>query len=121
MPNVTLGYGINIGAMACPPDLEARVTSLETELGRAVDRATVLAETLAAIARRYRDLLDGRIDAILDAWRLGAPASRGARVSWAAGDGVHTGTTAGIDGDGALLVQTGGRVERIVAGEIQWL
>ena len=31
---------------------------------------------------RYDDLLDGRFDAILDAWRGRAPAASGARVTW---------------------------------------
>ena len=72
---VVLGYGINISPMAYPPELRDRATSLESEAGRPVDRALVLVETLAAVARRYDDLLDGRFDAILDAWRLRAPAA----------------------------------------------
>ncbi len=60
MPAVTLGYGINVGPMAYPPELADRATSLETELGRAVDRAAVFAETLAALARRYGELLRRR-------------------------------------------------------------
>ena len=76
--SVVLGYGINISTASFPPDLGDRATSLETELGRVVDRPRVFAETLAALASRYGDLLAGRFDAILDAWR--ARASR-ARVS----------------------------------------
>jgi BirA family biotin operon repressor/biotin-[acetyl-CoA-carboxylase] ligase len=121
MPAVTLGYGINVGPMAYPPELADRATSLETELGRAVDRATVFAETLAALAARYDDLRDGAIDAILDAWRGRAPGQRGAAVSWTAPAGELSGTTAGIDEHGALLVQVGHRIERIVAGELKWL
>lgn len=121
IPAVTLGYGINVGPMAYPPELADRATSLETELGRAVDRATVFAETLAALAARYDDLRDGAIDAILDAWRARAPGHRGAAVSWTGPAGELSGTTAGIDGHGALLVRVGDRIERIVAGELKWL
>ena len=32
----------------------------------------------------------------------------------------RSGITAGVDDNGALLVQTGERVERIVAGEVTW-
>ena len=118
---VILGYGINVGAIAFPPELAARATSLEIELGRGVDRAQLFAETLAALARRYEDLLDGRFDAILDAWRSRAPAARGARVSWTTPSGARNGVTAGIDGQGALLVQVGEQLERIIAGELMWL
>jgi BirA family biotin operon repressor/biotin-[acetyl-CoA-carboxylase] ligase len=117
---VVVGYGINISAAAYPPDLRARVTSIETELGRAIDRGSVLAETLAALAARYDDLLDGRFDAILDAWRRRAPASTGARVSWTTPDGPQSGITAGIDDLGALLVRIGSRTERIVSGALTW-
>jgi BirA family biotin operon repressor/biotin-[acetyl-CoA-carboxylase] ligase len=118
---VVLGYGINVAATAFPPDLRDRATSLESELGRVVDRLHVLVETLAALSRRYEDLLAGRFDAILDAWRLQAPAASGARVSWTSNAGVRSGMTAGIDEGGALLVKTADGIERIVAGEVTWL
>ena len=118
---VVLGYGINVASAAFPPELRDRATSLESELGRLVDRHHVLVETLAALARRYEDLLDGRFDAILDAWRRRAPAASGARVAWTTTDGTQSGVTAGIDDQGALLVQVGDRVERIVSGEVTWL
>lgn len=118
---VVVGYGINVRATACPPELGDRATSLESELGRAVDRHHLLAETLAALSRRYEDLLAGRFDAILDAWRNRSPSSRGARVSWNTPAGAQSGVTDGIDERGALLVRVSDRVERIVGGELTWL
>ena len=119
--NVVIGYGINVRPAAYPPELRDRATSLESELGRPIDRVQLFIETLVALARRYADLLRGEYDAILDAWRQRAPASVGTRVMWATPSGVRSGVTAGIDDHGALLVQTGGRVERIVAGELTWM
>ena len=118
---VVVGYGLNVRTTAFPPELGDRATSLETELGRAIDRHHLLAETLAALARRYEDLLAGRFDAILDAWRRLAPAAAGARVTWTTNAGAVSGTTAGIDEAGALLVRVGDRIERIVSGEVLWL
>ncbi len=118
---VIVGYGINVRPTAFPAELGDRATSLESELGRAVDRHHLLAETLAALSRRYEDLLAGRFDAILDAWRSLAPAASGARVRWTTNAGEWSGVTAGVDGLGALLVRTGDRIERIVSGEITWL
>jgi BirA family biotin operon repressor/biotin-[acetyl-CoA-carboxylase] ligase len=118
---VVLGYGINVGSAAYPPDLADRATSLEGVLGRPVDRATVCAETLAAVSGRYRDLLAGRFDAILDGWRSRASASFGARVTWRTPSGPGSGVTAGIDDRGALLVRVGDRLETIVGGELTWL
>ena len=107
--HVVVGYGINVASAAFPPELRDRATSLESELGRLVDRHHVLVETLAALSRRYDDLLDGRFDAILDAWRRRAPAASGARVTWTTMAGTQSGVTAGIDDQGALLVQVGDR------------
>jgi BirA family biotin operon repressor/biotin-[acetyl-CoA-carboxylase] ligase len=120
LQSVVLWYGLNVTAAAYPVDLSDRVTSLESELGRPVDRADLCAQTLASLAARYDDLLDARFDAILDAWRARAPGSRGARVAWETSNGPQSGTTAGVDEMGALLVRVGERIERLVAGEIQW-
>jgi len=117
---VVVGYGINVAATALPPELIDRTTSLESELGRAVDRADVLVETLVALSARYEDLLDGRFDAILDAWRARSPSAAGTRVSWTTNAGQLSGVTAGIDDHGALLVRVDDRIERVVAGELSW-
>ncbi len=118
--SVVLGFGINVLSSAYPPDLNGRVTSLESELGRAVDRAQVCAQALAALARRYDDLLDARYDAILDGWRARAPRATGAKVRFERGTVAASGVTAGIDGEGALLVRTATGLERIVSGEVVW-
>jgi len=119
--SVVVGYGINVGPMAFAPELGDRATSLEREVSHPVDRAMLCAETLAAFATRYGDLLEGRFDAILDSWRDRAPGSRGAPVTWDTPSGQQSGITAGIDDHGALLVRAGDRVERILGGEVTWI
>jgi biotin-(acetyl-CoA carboxylase) ligase len=101
--------------------LADRATSVEAELGRQIDRGLVLAESLAALAARYREFGAGRFGAILDRWRALSPSSAGAAVSWVGPDGPRRGTTAGIDDGGTLLVRTGAGLERIIAGELTWL
>ncbi|MEP7304077.1 MAG: biotin--[acetyl-CoA-carboxylase] ligase [Acidobacteriota bacterium] len=118
---VVLGYGVNVSARVWPPGADYRATSIESELGRPVDRAALCAETIAAVARRHQDLLSGRFDAILDAWRSRSPSSRGTRVEWDTPVGRQSGVTHGIDNHGALLVRVGDRVERIVGGALTWL
>src|SRR5262249_61682456 len=115
-----LGYGLTVSLAAYPLELADRVTSLESELGRRVDRADLCAQSLAALAARYDDLLAGRFDAILDAWRDRSPGSSGMRVSWETPAGTRSGITVGVDDMGALLVRVGERTERLVAGEIHW-
>ena len=118
---VILGYGINVLPSAFPPELRDRATSIESEVGRDVDRSELFVETLAALSRRYGDLLNGRFDAILDAWRRRAPGAVGARVARTVDGAVESGVTEGIDDRGALLVRVGDRTRRIVSGEVTWL
>jgi BirA family transcriptional regulator, biotin operon repressor / biotin---[acetyl-CoA-carboxylase] ligase len=112
---VIIGIGINLQPASYPPDVSARATSLEGELGRSIDRGLVLVEVLAALRDRLAELEQKPGD-ILQMWRASAPSAIGTRVEW---DG-RTGVTAGIDDTGALLVKTTERIERVIAGEVNW-
>jgi BirA family biotin operon repressor/biotin-[acetyl-CoA-carboxylase] ligase len=118
---LVLGFGINLRPAAYPPGLADRATSIEVELGRAVERGRLLAECLASLAAWSDGLRAGKAERILERWQSLAPSSRGARVEWAAQAGIASGVTEGIDRDGALLVRTDDRLERIIAGEVRWL
>jgi len=119
--HVIVGFGINLRPAALPPEIADRATSVETELGRPVDRGQVLVAALAALAAGYDDLRASRFDAILNRWRALAPGSVGVPVEWGEPAGVRRGTTIGVDDDGALLVRAGDGIERIIAGEVRWL
>jgi BirA family biotin operon repressor/biotin-[acetyl-CoA-carboxylase] ligase len=117
---VILGFGINLGPAAYSPELSQRATSIEVELGRPVDGAAVLAETLAIFAERFRELERGDSVSMLTRWRELAPSSRGAAIEWDTTRGPVSGVSAGIDDDGALLIRVGDRIERIISGEVRW-
>jgi BirA family biotin operon repressor/biotin-[acetyl-CoA-carboxylase] ligase len=119
-PCVVLGFGINVLPAAYPPDVAARATSLEAELGRPVDRGLVLAECLAALSIRYSDLAARRTSAVVTAWRARAAATFGRRVTWEA-DGERHGFAQDIDDDGRLLVRSESGVSRIISGEVRWI
>jgi BirA family biotin operon repressor/biotin-[acetyl-CoA-carboxylase] ligase len=118
---VVLGIGINVLPAAYPPDVSSRATSIESELGRAVDRGLVLAECLIALAARYGSLQAGRVDPVVSAWRSRAAPTFGRRVEWDTGSTIQEGVAHDIDTDGALLVRTATRVVRVVAGEVRWI
>lgn len=118
---VVLGFGINLREAAYPPEVAARATSLESELGRAVDRGAVLARSLVHLARVRQALASGQIGPVLQRWRELAPAAEGAPVEWSVGGHARRGRTAGLDDDGALRVAIEDRIERVRAGEIIWL
>ena len=75
----------------------------------------MLGEVLVALCD-YLATLERTPGDILQAWRAASPSANGTRVEW---DG-RSGTTAGIDDHGALLVRTGSGIERVIAGEVHW-
>ena len=112
---VVIGVGINLQPAAYSPDIAARATSIEGELGRSIDRDMLLDAILIALPQRLAALEQSPGD-ILQAWRAASPSALGTRVEW---DGKH-GVTTGIDDTGALLVTTSSGIERIIAGELHW-
>lgn len=118
---VVLGIGINVRAVSYPPDIAHRASSLETELGRPVDRGLLLATLLVNLGRARQALREDEVAGWFGRWRALSPSAAGAFVEWRAPDGVRRGRTAGLDDDGALLVQSDRGVERVSSGEIIWL
>jgi BirA family transcriptional regulator, biotin operon repressor / biotin---[acetyl-CoA-carboxylase] ligase len=119
--HVVLGFGVNVLQAVYPPEVRARATSLELELGRSVDRALVLGECLAALAARYRDLNEGRDGAVMAAWRKRAQAILGRRVEWDVAGASQRGLAERVDDDGALVVRTESGLVRVISGEVRWI
>lgn len=120
-PRVVIGTGINVQRASYPPDVAARATSIEDELGRTIDAALVLEALLVAVPDVYRRLCAGGADDILREWRAAAPAIVGARIEWDTAHGVKRGVSAGVAADGSLLARTETGTEPIVGGEVRWL
>jgi len=118
---VILGFGINVRAAVYPPDVAARATSIESELGRPVDRGLVLAECLAALSERYDMLQRGAADDVIAAWRSRAATHMGRMVEWDTEHGARRGIAEDIDSSGALLVRVDQRIVRVISGEVRWL
>jgi BirA family biotin operon repressor/biotin-[acetyl-CoA-carboxylase] ligase len=118
---VVVGLGVNVRAAAFPPELAGRATSLEIELGRAVDRGPLVRGVLAEIDRVAAMLWRGESDLILSEWReFGGAALGSAPVRWRDQRGWRSGAAVGLAPDGALVVEADGRRERIIAGEVLW-
>jgi BirA family biotin operon repressor/biotin-[acetyl-CoA-carboxylase] ligase len=119
--HVVLGFGINLLSAAYPPDVAVRATSIETELGRRVDRGLVLAECLAALAARYAALQRGEGDVVTSAWRARAAEHLGRPVEWGVDAGAQRGIAHDIDAQGALLVRVDDTIVRVISGEVRWV
>jgi len=117
--HVVLGFGINVNKANYPPEVAARATSIEDELGRPIDRGLVLASCLSALAVRYRQLQMAP-HSVLDAWRSYAVSMLNRRVECTVGLRSVTGVAEDIDERGALVVRVGNEIVRVISGEVVW-
>ena len=112
---IIIGIGVNLGQREFPPELAGHATSIALETGRAPDRETMLAALLEEFdAWRVRLEREG-FGAVREQWRMLSD-TLGRHVTL---DGV-TGIAVDLDVDGALLIDAGGTVRRVIAGEIAW-
>lgn len=121
LSHVVIGIGVNVNAAAWPPAISARATSLEEELGRAVDAGAVLGAITARLAVWLARLRGGDGAAVRARWQRLSVGATAAPVEVDTPAGRRRGLTAGLDRDGALLVRHGSEVTRVVAGEVTWL
>ena len=119
--HVVLGCGINLMPAAYPPDVAARATSIESELGRPIDRGLLLVECLVALHVRYRDLQSRASAAVIARWRDRAVSTLGRRVEWDVAGVTRHGVAEDIDETGALVVRDGTARARVISGEVRWL
>ena len=103
-----VGVGVNV--LGAPQGLNA--TSLDDAYSLTHDRVTV-ACALAGALVRWVDHLEGDVSAVVEAWTQRCM-MLGTKVLV---DGVE-GIARGIDGRGALVVETPGGERRVVAGEV---
>jgi BirA family biotin operon repressor/biotin-[acetyl-CoA-carboxylase] ligase len=118
--HVVVGLGLNVNALAFPPELEGRATSLRLVAGRALDRAGVLGAVLEDFEPLYADYGARGAAAAVEAWQAFAALGERCRVSApGAGAGPLEGIALGVDADGALRLRDDtGRVHRVLSGEI---
>jgi BirA family transcriptional regulator, biotin operon repressor / biotin---[acetyl-CoA-carboxylase] ligase len=119
LSSVLLGIGINVNLAAddIPDELRKRATSVRIAIGRACDRIELANSLFSLLDSRYMEVLSAGFAALRPAWERYS-ALMGKRVAILDGGRRKSGLVRGIDDDGALLLDIGARVERIVAGEV---
>lgn len=118
---VVIGIGVNVRRSAFPPELIDRATAIELETDRPIDVSTCIVEILAALSEAVRMLSRRDVTGIATAWRrYGRAGLGGATVRWNDQQGARVGVARDVDDTGALVVESDGRLERLVAGEVIW-
>jgi BirA family biotin operon repressor/biotin-[acetyl-CoA-carboxylase] ligase len=116
-----LGIGINLRAVAVPPELEASATSVESAAQIVPDAEAMLQALLRQLATRYEQLqeMDG-VPVVLRDWMAASSYARGKYVRVDAGAEVFAGVTLGLEDDGALRVEVAnGEIKVVRAGDVR--
>jgi BirA family biotin operon repressor/biotin-[acetyl-CoA-carboxylase] ligase len=117
---VGIGLNVNMDTRDLPPEIAEQATSLSAELGRPVKRAGLARTLFEELERTYEDFLHGKKDAMFEAWHERAR-MRGEDVKVLLDGRVLEGRVKDLDEHGALLLETGEGLRRILAGEVQWV
>ncbi len=117
---VVVGFGLNVNVAAVDlPQVPGAVpaTSLALAQGGAIDRLVLLRAVLEEIDGAYDLLWQGESERLRAAWQERL-AGIGERIRIETANGPLLGRCCGVASDGALLLDTGERVERILVGDV---
>jgi BirA family biotin operon repressor/biotin-[acetyl-CoA-carboxylase] ligase len=111
---VGMGINVNLDPAALGPVMTP-ATSLQSELGRSVDRVGLLAIILQRVEERYPEVSG---DGLHAEWSQKL-VTLGQQVAVAAAGGQLCGLAEGVDADGALMLRDlAGNLHRITAGDV---
>ncbi|EAX47233.1 biotin--acetyl-CoA-carboxylase ligase [Thermosinus carboxydivorans Nor1] len=114
---IGMGINVNIAPEEFPPELRDIATSVAAAAGRPVSRLALLAEVLAELETVYSLAVRQGFGPVLDEWRK-LTITLGQQVNVLAPGETFAGIAVNIDNEGALLVDTGQGVRRILAGDV---
>ena len=117
--HIVIGTGINVNIAAdeIPPELKGIATSILVEKGAPVSRLDLLIRVLECLEELYLAVKESGFEAVLAAWRRES-ITLGRMINVIAPDKSYQGKAVNIDSDGALLVETEGGMERVLAGDV---
>lgn len=109
--HVVMGIGVNVGFAPDLPEMRYRAAMLGGTVERALEKLT------AALATRLAQWRQNGFETVRADW-LAKAGPIGLDVDVKLGEELVRGRFAGIDGDGALLLETPAGPRKIVAGEL---
>jgi len=112
-----IGIDVNVPLSQFSPDLQKEITSISTEVGHEVDRATFLARILKEFENRYLLIESGEYEAIIREWKS-LSCTLEHRVHITTMKNSFEGAAIDIDEFGALIIRKdNGKIERVIAGD----
>ena len=120
---IALGVGVNLKPSNFPPELAQTATSVEAETKRTPD-ADALLQTLTGRFAEYYSVLNAENggEKIRREWARRSSYFAGKSVKVKLGNETITGTTRGLEANGALRVETdGGEIKIVQAGDVEML
>lgn len=112
---IIVGIGLDLDG-GLPPELAAQATTLAALTGVTYPPSAVLERLLPHLEHWIDRTVAGGADTLTAAWE--ARMVPAARVRLVGEAGAPVGTALGLDRDGALRVDVGGQVRRVIAGEV---
>ena len=122
---VVLGIGVNLHRCEAPPDVAARMISLDdlmpTRTASPATLTSLVSAVLTHLRRGVELLARGAAEDVRIRWRRLSPSVDGTAVRWHAHGETRHGRAAGIDDTGALRVRLDDGAQITVhGGEIEW-
>jgi len=116
---VLLGIGINVNLPQSdiPDDLRDKATSVRIATGHPCDRIALANSLFTLLDYRYMEIVTRGFDAVRPEWERFS-ALTGRRVTVVDGPRRESGIVRGIDADGALLLEVGTNLRRVLAGDV---
>lgn len=117
--HLVIGTGVNVNLTRrdIPTELGGIATSLRIIAGKPLDRRRLFAEILRQFELLYDAVLADGFGPLLDEWRRYS-ITLGQEVNVIGVNETFSGRAVDIDADGALLVDVGGEVRRVLAGDV---
>lgn len=114
---LSIGIDVNVPMKKFDPALQDQVTSICTEVGHEVDRASFLARILKEFESHYFLIEGGEYDAIIREWKT-LSCTLETRVQIRTLKNSFEGEAIDIDEFGALIIRKdNGKLERVIAGD----
>ncbi len=117
---VVVGIGINLKPSSFPPEIAETATSIETATGSSINRDELI-ESLTRSIDRYYNVLHEKAgpETIVREWRRRSTYFSGKRVRVVLEKETITGSTDGLEENGALRIKTAGGNRIVQAGDVE--